>query len=335
MATKKRILSGMQATGHLHLGNWEGALKNWARVQHEYESFHFVANWHSLTTIQDPGDTDMHREFVRSVATDFIAGGLDPEVCTIFVQSDILEHAELHLLFSMITNVGKLERVPTYKEKREQLGIEAPSYGLLGYPVLQAADILIYRADYVPVGQDQEAHLELSREIARSFNYLFGEVFPEPQVLLSEFPIVPGLDGRKMSKSYGNTILMRDSADEVDAKVKTMFTDPQRIHKTDKGHPDECPVHELHKMYSRERFDVQATVHDPCAAGDPDWACVKCKKALAESINVALEPVRAKREEILGREGYLDEILDAGAEKARAVCRETMSMVREAMKIGR
>ena len=333
MSDKKRILSGMQSTGYLHLGNLE-VLKNWARLQDEYDCYFFVANWHSLTTIRDPGDTDRHRELVRAVATDYLAGGLDPDKCTIFVQSDILELAELHLLFSMITNVGKLERVPSYKDKREQLGIDAPSYGLLGYPVLQAADILMYRPAAVPVGVDQEAHLELTREVARSFNYLFGEIFPEPLALLSEFPLVPGIDGRKMSKSYGNAIYMSENEDEVNAKVKTMFTDPERIQRTDIGHPDKCPVHEMHKMYSRDRFDVAATVHDPCAAGDPNWGCVKCKAELAVSINLALAPVRERRGQILSQPGGLDEILAQGREKAHAVAQETMKMVRTAMKTG-
>lgn len=319
--SKGRLLSGMQPTGMLHLGNLEGALANWVKLQDEYEAFYFVADWHALTTMIDK--TDMIKKYRREVATDFLAAGLDPEKCAIFVQSDVKEHAELYLLFCMTTPISWLERVPTFKEKQEQLHLETVSYGLMGYPVLQAADILIYKADVVPVGQDQLPHLELSREIGRRFNYIFGEVFPDCKAMLTKYAAMPGLDGRKMSKSYNNAIYIADTPEETAAKVKTMFTDPLKIHKTDPGHPEGCAVYGLLDTYG------QADMHDDCTAGR--IGCVGCKKRLTEYLNNRLAPIRERRVELEQHPEKLDEILAAGAEKARKVAQVTMEEVRKVM----
>ncbi len=324
---KQRILSGMQPTGKLHLGNYEGALSNWVRLQDEYESFCFIADWHSLTTLfESPGQI---QENTRNVAIDFLAAGLDPEKCAIFVQSAVKEHAELHLLLSMITPVPWLERVPTYKEKIDNLQIESAAYGLLGYPVLQAADILIYKANAVPVGKDQIPHLELSREICRRFNYLYGEIFPEPKAKLTEYPLMPGLDGRKMSKSYDNAIYLSDTAEETFQKVRSMFTDPLKIYKKDPGHPDTCPVFALHNIYSKGETEEISTV---CKAGE--LGCVDCKKRLTANLNDTLAPIRERRVYFQENPDKLNEILAAGSDKARAVAAGTMAEVRHAMKIG-
>lgn len=321
---KARLLSGMQPTGVLHLGNLEGALRNWVQLQDQYDSYFCIVDWHALTTLAERTEEIPHN--VREVAIDYIAAGLNPEKCAIFVQSHVKEHAELHLLFSMITPLGWLERVPTYKEKRENLQLESVSYGLLGYPVLQAADILIYRAQVVPVGEDQLPHLELTREIARRFNYLYGEVFPEPQALLTPAARVPGLDGRKMSKSYNNAIYLSDDAHTVTQKVKQAFTDPQKIRKSDPGHPEGCVVFALHQIYSKSEA---ATVESECRAGQR--GCVDCKMQLAGNLNTALDPLRHRRQELLAKAGELERILREGAERARAVAQETMTQVRAVM----
>lgn len=322
--SKPRLLSGMQPTGVLHLGNLEGALRNWVQLQDQYDSYFCIVDWHALTTLAERPDEIPHN--VREVAIDYIAAGLDPEKCAIFVQSHVKEHAELHLLFSMITPLGWLERVPTYKEKRENLQLESVSYGLLGYPVLQAADILIYKAAVVPVGEDQLPHLELTREVARRFNFLYGEVFPEPQALLTPAARVPGLDGRKMSKSYNNAIYLSDDAQTVTQKVKQAFTDPQKIRKNDPGHPEGCVVFALHQIYSK---DEAATIESECRAGQR--GCVDCKMQLAGNLNTALDPLRHRRQELLAKAGELERILKEGAEKARAVASETMKEVRAVM----
>ncbi len=322
---QKRLLSGMQPTGILHLGNYE-VLKNWVQLQNDYESFFFIANWHCLTTMQDR--TDQIIPNVRQVAADFIAAGLDPVRSTIFVQSDVPEHAELHLLFSMITSLGWLERVPSYKEKRENLNLEdSVSYGLLGYPVLQAADILMYKADAVPVGEDQLPHLELTREIGRRWNYIYGELFPEPAAIVQRIKKLPGLDGRKMSKSYDNAIYLSDDADTVWGKVRNAYTDPLKLRKDDPGHPEGCTVFALHQAYSP---DVE-TVENECCAGTR--GCVACKKQLCERINIQLEPLRARRNELISNPAELDAILKDGASRARAVASDTMQSVRKMMKI--
>ena len=325
--TQKRLLSGMQPTGRLHLGHLAGVLANWVRMQHEYEMYCCVVDWHSLTTLYDR--TEEVAEATREVAADYIAAGLDPQKCAIFVQSHVKEHAELHLLLSMVTPIGWLERVPTYKEKRDNLGLneESVSYGLLGYPVLMAADILIYRAQAVPVGRDQLPHLELTREIGRRFNRLYGEVFPEPTPVIDEVAaVVPGIDGRKMSKSYGNAIYLADDAETVAQKVNQAFTTPTKIRKSDPGDPENCVVCQL-----RRAFDPTGYL--------PSWeedrrgvrGCVQNKRELAEVLNARLEPIRKRRQELLSDPAQLDAILRDGAERARAVASETMAMVRKAM----
>lgn len=323
---KKRLLSGMQPTGQLHLGNLEGALANWVRLQDEFEAFYFIADWHALTTLSE--NTEVLKRNTREVAIDFLSAGLDPERCAIFVQSHVKEHAELHLLFSMITPVSWLERVPTYKEKTENLQIDSASYGLLGYPVLQAADILIYKAEAVPVGKDQLPHLELSREIGRRFNYLYTPVFPDCKAVLTEIPLMPGTDGRKMSKSYGNAIYMCDTEKETAEKVRSMFTDPVKIRKDDIGHPEGCAVYAMHGVYSKDELDG---IRVECEAGSR--GCVACKKQLTEILNTKLAPIRAKRAELVENPKLVDEILAEGARKARLVASETMAEVRAAMNL--
>src|SRR3954464_8872306 len=250
--TKKRVLSGMRSTGKLHLGNYVGALANWVKLQETHDCFFFIADWHALTTdYADPSEVNVN---VEEVALDWLAAGLDPERCVMFVQSHILQHAELHLLFSMITPLGWLERVPTYKDQQQNLSTkDLTTYGFLGYPLLMAADILIYKADFVPVGEDQVVHIELTREIARRFNNFYAQkapLLPEPQPLLTKTPKLPGTDGRKMSKSYDNYILMSDPEPVIRQKLKTMTTDPARVRRTDPGDPDKCPVGDLHKIFS-------------------------------------------------------------------------------------
>ncbi|MHB1463022.1 MAG: tryptophan--tRNA ligase [Armatimonadota bacterium] len=323
---QKRLLSGMQPTGILHLGNYE-VLKNWVQLQNDYESFFFIANWHCLTTMQDR--TDQIIPNTRQVAADFIAAGLDPVRSTIFVQSDVPEHAELHLMLSMITSLGWLERVPSFKEKRENLALEdSVSYGLLGYPVLMASDILMYLADAVPVGEDQLPHLELTRELGRRWNHIYGELFPEPAAIVQRIKKLPGLDGRKMSKSYDNAIYLSDDADTVWSKIRNAYTDPLKIRKDDPGHPEGCTVFALHQAYSP---DVD-TIESECREGTR--GCVACKKQLCERINNQLDPLRSRRNELMTNPGELDAILKDGAARARVVASDTMQSVRKMMKIG-
>ncbi len=323
---KKVIFSAMQATGRLHLGNLEGALRNWVRLQDEYELYAGIVDLHSLTTTFD--DTGEVRDNVRQAAIDYLAAGLDPEKTAIVVQSLVPAHAELHILLSMITPVSWLERVPTYKEKREQLHIASPSYGLLGYPVLMAADILVYRADVVPVGRDQEPHLELTREIARRFNHFYGNIFPEPQSLLTEFAVLPGLDGRKMSKSYDNCIYLADPPDDLRKKVGDMFTDPVKIRKDDPGHPDQCPVYAYHLAYSPGTAEE---VRDECEAGR--LGCVAHKQQLADILIEALTPFWDRRAAIAADSDRVDAVLEEGARRAAARTAETMDLVWRAMKL--
>jgi tryptophanyl-tRNA synthetase len=323
---KDRVLSGMQASGRLHLGNLIGALKNWVRLQEEYDCFYFVADWHALTTMY--ADPSFIRESTKDILINFLSAGLDPEKCTIFLQSKIPEHAELHLLLSMITPLGWLERVPTYKEKQQELkDKDLSTYGFLGYPLLQTADILIYRAKYVPVGVDQVPHLEISREIARRFNYLYREVFPEPEALLTEFPKVVGVDGRKMSKSYDNAIFLSDSPKEVEQKIMTMITDPARVKRTDKGNPELSPVYHLHKIFSSNQ-EQDEVVKGCVTAG---IGCIDCKKILLRNIFSILEPIWEKRNELLNNPDTLDDIVKKGTEKATKTVEETMQLVRNAM----
>jgi tryptophanyl-tRNA synthetase len=323
---KKRVLSGMQPSGRLHLGNLIGALKNWVDLQNEYDCFYFVADWHALTT----GYTNPSaiKDSTIDILVNFLSAGLDPDKSTIFIQSMVPQHAELHILLSMITPLGWLERVPTYKEKQQEIkDRDINTYGFLGYPVLQTADIVIYRANYVPVGVDQVPHLEISREIARRFNNLYGDVFPEPQALLTEFPKVLGLDGRKMSKSYDNAIYLSDPPETVAQKIKTMMTDPQRVRRTDKGDPNLCPVYQLHKFFSSTpELEEVAEGCRTAAIG-----CIDCKKVLIKNVSARLTPLWDRRLSLLMDTKRLMDIARAGSEKARAVTTETMALVKAAM----
>jgi len=325
-ARRRVIFSAMQATGKLHLGNYEGALRNWVRLQDEYELYAGIVDLHSLTTaFEDTGELVPN---VREAAIDYLAAGLEPQKTTIVIQSRVPAHCELHLLLSMITPVSWLERVPTYKEKREQLHIANPSYGLLGYPVLMAADILVYRAEVVPVGRDQVPHLELAREIARRFNHLYGEVFPEPEALLTEFAVLPGLDGRKMSKSYGNCLYLSDTPEIVREKVRSMFTDPQKIHKTDPGRPDECPVFAYHAAYESE---TAPQAKADCEAGR--LGCVAHKQQIADLMIAQLAPLWERRTRIAADPKGLEAVLADGARRAREKSQKTMELVWSAMKV--
>ena len=326
---RKRVLSGMRSTGKLHLGNYVGALDNWVRMQNEYECFFEVADWHALTT--DYADTSRVKQNSLEVALDWLAAGLDPEKSVIFIQSHVPAHAELHLLFSMITPLGWLERVPTYKEQRENINDkDLGTYGFLGYPVLQSADILIYKADVVPVGEDQVAHVELTREIARRFNGFYGQrgnVFPEPQSLLTPAPKLPGTDGRKMSKSYGNTILLTDPEPVVRQKLKTMVTDPARVRRSDPGNPDVCPVGDLHKIFSdRATMDK---VNIGCRSAG--IGCIECKSWAADALVQLLSPMQERRRKFEENPRLAWDILEGGSQRARKVAAETMDGVRDAM----
>jgi tryptophanyl-tRNA synthetase len=323
---KERVLSGMQASGRLHLGNLVGALSNWVKLQDSYDCYYFVADWHALTT--GYADPMAIKESTRDLLINFLAAGLDAEKCTIFIQSKVLEHAELHLLLSMITPLGWLERVPTYKEKQQELkDRDLSTYGFLGYPLLQTADIIIYRAKYVPVGVDQVPHLEISREIARRFNNLYKEIFPEPEALLTEFPKVVGTDGRKMSKSYDNAIYLSDTPEEVEHKIRTMVTDPARVKKTDAGNPELSPVYQLHKVFSSKAELEQVAIGCRTAG----IGCIECKKILIRNVFRVMEPIWARRNELLNDPNVLNDIAQKGTDKARKVAEETMLLVREAM----
>jgi len=326
---RKRVLSGMRPTGKLHLGNYVGALDNWVRMQDEYQCFFEVADWHALTT--DYADTSRVKENSLEVVLDWLAAGLDPEKSVIFIQSHVPAHAELHLLFSMITPLGWLERVPTYKEQRENIkDKDLGTYGFLGYPVLQSADILIYKGDVVPVGEDQVAHVELTREIARRFNGFYGkrgDVFPEPQSLLTIAPKLPGTDGRKMSKSYGNTILLTDPEPVVRQKLKTMVTDPARVRRSDPGNPDVCPVGDLHKIFSSK--ETMAKVNAGCRSAG--IGCIECKGWAADGLVQLLNPMQERRKKYEENPRLAWDILEAGTERARKTASETMNDVRAAM----
>ncbi|HXZ61028.1 MAG TPA: tryptophan--tRNA ligase [Steroidobacteraceae bacterium] len=395
-APSRRVLSGMRPTGRLHLGNYHGALRNWVELQYQYECFFMVADWHMLTTGYD--DTSQLQEHVREVLTDWLAAGLNPGVATLFIQSHVPEHAELHLLLSMITPLGWLERVPSYKDQQEQLKEkDLATYGFLGYPLLQSADILVYRAAYVPVGEDQVAHVELTREIARRFNHLYGRevdfetraekavkslgsrnatnyrslrrkfqesgdaealeraralvhsnnritvadrqrllgflegtgvtILPEPQVLLTATPRVPGLDGRKMSKSYGNTIGLREDPEAVVQKLKAMKTDPARVRRTDPGDPDKCPVWDLHKIYSDEA--TRQWVSEGCRSAG--IGCLECKQPVIDKIVEEIGGMRRRAQEFEDNPELVRGIVAEGAEKARAAARETLDEVRRTM----
>jgi tryptophanyl-tRNA synthetase len=392
----RRVLSGMRPTGPLHLGNFHGALRNWVELQYQYECYFFVADWHALTTGYE--DTARLQEYVQAVLIDWLAAGLNPGVATLFVQSQVPEHAELHLLLSMITPLGWLERVPSYKDQQAQLKEkDLATYGFLGYPLLQSADILLYRAAFVPVGEDQVAHVEITREIARRFNHLYGRepdfevrvqkavkslggrnatryqelrrsyqetgavealeqarelvqgnnritvadrerllgyleggsvsILPEPQALLTATPRVPGIDGRKMSKSYGNTIGLRDDPDVVAQKLRTMQTDPARVRRTDPGDPEKCPVWDLHKIYSDE--PTRQWVQEGCRTAG--IGCLDCKKPIIEKIVEEIRGMRKRAQEFEGQPELVRSIVTEGAEKAREAARQTLDEVRRVM----
>ena len=327
MKGRERVLSGMRPTGRLHLGNYLGALDNWVRLQADYECFYFVADWHALTT-EVPEKGEIQQNMIEMTA-DWLGAGLDPERSTLFVQSLVPEHAELHLLFSMITPVSWLERVPTYKEMVEQLGLDSPSYGLLGYPLLQSADILMYRTRWVPVGVDQVPHVELTREVARRFNHLFGPVFVEPEAKLTAIPKVPGTDGRKMSKSYGNAIYLADPPEVTIPKVKTMVTDPARKRRRDPGNPDVCPVFDLHRIFTPEA--PRAEVAQGCRTAA--IGCLDCKGVLLEHLVPPLDQIRERRTRFVEAPGRIREILHAGSARARERARETLAAAKVAVGI--
>lgn len=323
---KKRVLSGMQPSGRMHLGNLLGALINWKKLQEGYDAFFFIADWHALST--NYSDTSNIRAFTREMLIDWLSVGIDTEKSTIFIQSQVPEHAILHVLLSMITPLPWLERNPTYKEQQQELSNrDLSTYGFLGYPVLQAADILIYKADLVPVGVDQLPHIELTREIARRFNFLYKEVFPVPEPLLTEVPKLIGIDGRKMSKSYGNAIYLSDTPKEVEEKVRMMITDPNKIRRGDPGNPGICTVFAFHKIFSSQ--EVAEKVDKTCRSGE--LGCVEDKKNMAKTLIKFLEPMWETRSKITA--SMAEEIGMEGSRKARAIALATLEEVKEAMKI--
>ena len=327
---KPRVLSGMRSTGKLHLGNYVGALANWVKLQDAYDCFFFIADWHALTT--DYADTTLVKQNSLEVMVDWLAAGLDPERCVMFIQSHVPQHAELHLLLRMITPLGWLERVPTYKEQKENIKEkDLGTYGFLGYPVLQSADILIYKADFVPVGEDQVPHVELTREIARRFNGFYAGskefVFPEPQPLLTPTPRLPGTDGRKMSKSYGNAIMLSEPEASVREKLRTMVTDPARVRRTDPGDPDVCPVGDLHKIFSSA--ETMQKVYAGCRSAG--IGCIECKRWAADALVSVLNPMQERRRKYEENPRLAWDILEEGARRARQNADATMGEVREAM----
>ncbi len=324
---KKRIVSGNRPTGKLHIGHYHGALKNWIELQDKYDCFFFVADWHALTTKYD--ETENLRSDIKEMVIDWMAMGLDPSKCTLYRQSDLPEVAELSLYFSMITPISWLERCPTYKEMLKEIDSkDISTHGFLGYPILQTADIVLYHGEFVPVGEDQLPHLELGREIVRRFNYFYGQYFSEPQAVLSQAKRVLGTDGRKMSKSYGNSIDLSDSPEKILKKIQMMITDPARIKRTDPGHPDVCLVYGLHKIYTVDRINE---ITKKCKAGE--IGCVECKKLLAERVNESLTDFRVRRAEIEKNPEKVWEILKSGAEKVRPIAQKTLSEVRKRVRI--
>jgi len=324
---KLRVLSGVRPTGPLHLGHLLGVIQNWKKFENE-NSFYMIADWHALTTEYDSRTTI--KENVLEVALDLLAGGLDPEKCTIFVQSHVKEHCEMATLLSMLTPLAWLERNPTYKDQlRELADKELHTHGFLGYPVLQTADIILYKADIVPVGEDQLAHLELAREIVRRFHFIYGKkIFPEPQASLTKVPKLPGIDGRKMSKSYGNAIYLSDSPAVVDNKVKQMVTDPARIKREDKGHPEVCPVFCYHQLFNAAQESVVAAECREALRG-----CVDCKREMGGKLKEFLGPIYERRLQFSAKKDKVIEILAEGDQKARKVAGETMKEAREAVGI--
>ncbi len=328
-ATRKVVVSGARPTGALHLGNLHGAIKNWLKLQDEHECLFFVADWHALTT--DWAESrDIGANTVEMVL-DWLAIGLDPKRCTIFQQSAVTQHAELFLLLGMLTPVPWLERNPTYKEQQQQNveGRDLSTFGFLGYPVLQAADVLIYKAAAVPVGIDQAPHIELAREIARRFNTTYGEIFPEPQTLHTESPKIAGTDGRKMSKSYGNAVYLTEDPAEIDKKLSRMITDPRRARRTDPGDPNDCPAYQsLHKIYCTP--EELAWAAQGCRTAS--IGCLECKKVMIKHVLAELEPIRERRAKLTADDARA--VLDAGNRRAREIAEATMGEVRRAMGLG-
>jgi tryptophanyl-tRNA synthetase len=322
------VVSGMRPTGRLHIGHYHGVLENWVKIQEQYDCFFFVADWHSLTT--EYADTAGIKDSVREMVLDWVAFGLDPSKSVVFQQSHVPAHAELNLILGMITPVSWLERNPTYKEMQENIDQrDLSTFGFLGYPVLMAADIILYKATKVPVGHDQLPHLEITREIARRFNHLYSPVFPEPEALLTETPKLLGLDGRKMSKSYGNSIYLSDTAEETAAKIKGMVTDTERVRRADPGDPERCVAFNLHRIYvPQDKLDEIIP-----ACRDASIGCVDCKKILTHYLNERLAPFRAKREQIAADAGFVDDLLAEGCKKAAVAAAETMVAVRDALKV--
>lgn len=335
MKKKQIVVSGMRPTGPLHLGHLHGALRNWVQLQGEgHRCFFFVADWHVLTT--RPEGTDSIEENVFQMVTDWLAVGIDPEKAVLFRQSNVKQHAELHLLLSMVTPTPWLVRNPTVKEQARDLGLISGdeeqavlslSYGLLGYPVLQSADVLVYKATAVPVGEDQAPHIELTREIARRFNHLYRPVFPEPQTLVTQAPRVPGLDGRKMSKSYNNAVWLRDPPEDVQRKLARMMTDPRRVRRTDPGEPEDCPAFRLHRIYCTQE-EIDYVTHGCRTAG---IGCLECKNIMIRHVVADLAPIAQRRQEIEQKPQLVREVLAHGQEEARKVAEQTMHEVRSAV----
>jgi tryptophanyl-tRNA synthetase len=320
---EKRILSGMRPTGKLHLGNYAGALENWVNLQGEYHNYHMVADWHALTTAYERASSI--KDDVMDMVIDWIAAGIDPKKSVIFVQSHVKEHAELHLLFSMLVTMARLERNPTVKEMVRDLDLkEEVSYGLFGYPVLQAADILMYRAHAVPVGEDQAPHVELTREIARRFNRIFGDVFPEPEVLLTIFGRLPGLDGKRMSKSLGNVILLSDPPEVIAKKIAGAVTDPQKARKGDPGRPEVCLVFTYHKKFNPAALPQ---IESGCRSGE--MGCVPCKRMLTEALSEYLAGFRERRAALVADPDRVRDIIEDGDKRAREAAEATMALVRD------
>jgi tryptophanyl-tRNA synthetase len=323
-----RVLSGMQPSGLMHLGNLLGALENWKTLQAQHECFFFVADWHALST--NYADTSRLKEFNQELLIDWLAAGIDPNRATVFMQSHVPEHAILHLLLSMIIPIPWLERNPTYKEKQDEIKEkDLSTYGFLGYPVLQAADILLYKPDLVPVGKDQLPHLELTREVGRRFNSLYTPVFPEPKEYLTQFPKVIGIDGRKMSKSYHNTINLSDTEPTVRQKLKTMVTDPARVRRTDKGNPELCPVYDFHKIFSTDSTIKQVDTDCRTAA----IGCIDCKKQVADAMVERFSPMWETRAAVTAHPKQTQDVVEEGRKRASSVANETMREVKEAMRI--
>lgn len=314
------VLSGMQPTGSLHVGNLEGALRNWVGLQARYEMYLCIVDWHALTAAHR--ETAVLKENIFQMAVDFLAAGLDPDKCAIFIQSEVKEHAELHLIFSMLISVPTLMRLPTYLEKKDELD----SYGFLGYPVLQAADICVYNAHKVPVGKDQEKHIWLANDLAKRFNAVYGRVFNEPEALFTEIPLILGADNRKMSKSYDNHIPIDYTEKQTEQRLRTFYTDPAKVRKGDPGHPEGCPIFLLHRIYTP---NAENEIAPPCRSGE--LGCVECKANLSRNLNGALQPIRARRADLVARPDYVWDVLRRGSERARTRADRMLQAVRSAM----